>query len=169
MANRLKSILNEDGQVVSSFKGASGKEYQVRKADDVFSFIRLNEFHKLSLMLQYGKSIEDQQGFLQQTKKLLNRAAVGQGFVEVAVHIDEMERNLISISEEKYEISAYLCTLFIVSKDEDITRWSKSEATTKIDDWREYRPFDFFLLAMNLKKELRDLLKKMQQEKVTIP
>ena len=88
---------------------------------------------------------------------------MGTGYVELAVHLKEIQERTLEIGNRKYDAASLICTLFIVSEKEDITKWSQTEAQLKVDDWCEYSPFDFFLLAMHSSKELKDLFQKMPQ------
>lgn len=163
MANRLKSLFTEDKTLLREFYGKSGTKYIIRRPDEVFSFIRLNEFHKWSLILQHGKAHQEQYNELSRAIKLCDKAAIGQGFTELAAHLLNMRDGLMEIINRKYDAASLLCTLFIVSEDEDITRWSQSEGIEKIKDWAEYSPFDFFLLGMHSSKELKSLFQKMPE------
>lgn len=163
MANRLKSLFTNDKKLVREFKGKSGKKYTIRQPDEVFSFVRLNEYHKWTLTLQHGKAHQQQYKELSEAIKLCDKAAMGQGFTELAAHLQNMRENLSEISNRKYDAASLICTLFIVTDDEDITKWSQTEGQIKVDDWKEYSPLDFFLLAMHSSKELKDSFQRMNQ------
>lgn len=61
------------------------------------------------------------------------------------------------ISKERYDISMFICAVFIIRDGEDLRRYSFSEAESKIEDWIEegYNPHDFFGIASSLSNTFR--------------
>lgn len=56
------------------------------------------------------------------------------------------------ISKERYDLSMFICAVFIIREGEDMRRYNFAEAESKIEDWIEegYTPEDFFGIASDL-------------------
>ena len=162
---RLKNLpRNEKGELLRTFR-ANKNDYLIRSPDEAFSIIRLNEFQKWSLIVQSQHDPQGQYNVWNKAVKLADKAANGIGFSELSAFLFSQRENVLKLSSRKYDASLYLCTLFIVRPDEDLTKWSQEDAEQKISDWNEagYSPFDFFQLAASSAPELTAMYRKILQ------
>lgn len=159
---KLKNLpRNNKGQLSRTFR-ANKKEYIIKTAQEAFSIVRLNEFQKWSLIVQSQHDPQGQYNAWNKAVKMADKAGKGQGFAELSAYLFSQRENVLKLTQRKYDASLYLCTLFIVRPDEDLTKWSKEEAEQKINDWNEagYSPFDFFQLAASSAPELTAMYQK---------
>jgi hypothetical protein len=66
--------------------------------------------------------------------------------------IVNLRDGIVDKIEDRSHPALLLCSLFIVTKDEDLTKWDKQDAEEKIKDWETegIAMMDFFRLAANL-------------------
>lgn len=162
---RLKNLpRNEKSELLRTFR-ANKVDYFIRSPQESFSIVRLNEFQKWSLIVQSQHDPQGQYNCWNKAVKLADKAGKGNGFAELSAYLFSQRENVLKLTQRKYDASLYLCTMFIVRPNEDLTKWSQEDAENKINDWNEagYSPFDFFQLAASSAPELTAMYKKILQ------
>lgn len=157
----LKNIINPTtNEVAESFIGKSGKRYYITKKLNVVRYV---EFQTLSLSLAYGVNFQQFYNNLNDLKKILDDIPKNKKtFTDAVMYLHGLQTSILDSSQTKFDVSLYLCTLFIVSEDEDITSWSMEEADNKIKDWVQYDSQDFFFLCHHFVSGLVDEIKKLE-------
>jgi hypothetical protein len=124
---------------------ANGKVYKIK---NTLTVSRFNEFEKLQNHYGFGLSFESVVGKLNQSIDMANK---GKG-VEAWNIIYNLKEGIASRLEDRSHPALLLCSLFIVTDDEDLTSWNEKEQRSKIEDWNRegYDVNDFFVLASNL-------------------
>ena len=123
--------------------GESGKKYTITSSLNV---TRWQEFEKLQNHVGWGLDFSGMMERLKETYELINKLK----FADAAVHIHNTMNGIAKSLEKRYHPALLMCTLFIVTDDEDLSKWTESEAMAKIEDWKQYEVGDFFSLAANL-------------------
>lgn len=124
---------------------ANGKIYKVK---NTLTVSRFTEFEKLQNHFGYGMSFKELYDRHVKIKELFNKGDSVQAF---ALFYNTLEGIAYRL-EDRTHPALLLCSLFIVTEDEDLTTWNEKEQKTKIDDWNVegYDVNDFFVLASNL-------------------
>lgn len=136
---------------------ANGKKYFVKQS---LSVERFRWFEKYQVDFGFGRSYKS---IADSLKKAVDFGNKGKG-----IEAWNIVLNLImAIGEgldKRTNNAMMLCALFIVTDDEDLTKWDEQEQIVKIADWNE-EGFDvnsFFQLAANLVQgfigDLEDIL-----------
>jgi 5'-3' exonuclease len=128
----------------SSFS-ANGKEYLIKPTLTVKRFI---EYEKLQNHFAFGKTFEE---IYKHLKTAIELGDKGKG-IEAWSMIVNLRDGIVDKIEDRSHPALLLCSLFIVTKDEDLTKWDKQDAEEKIKDWETegIAMMDFFRLAANL-------------------
>ena len=126
---------------------AGGKVYKIKNTLTVSRFV---EFEKLQNHYGFGLSFEAVAGKLTQSIDYANK---GKG-VEAWNIVLNLRDGIASRLEDRSHPALLLCSLFIVTDDEDLTAWNEKDQKAKIADWNAegYDVNDFFVLASNLVK-----------------
>ncbi len=170
LVNQPKSILNE-GKLVTEFE-ANGKKYYIFPPKKVFGIGRQLAYWNIETTFGLGRSllgiyqffVDQYQGQLQ-----LMRADSKKEWTELqdknlrrAInHMDSFKENLT----KRFPPALYMCTLFIVTEDEDLAEWDWKLAEAKIDDWltENLSPFDFFSLALSFSTRSQEIINAIYQ------
>jgi predicted nucleotidyltransferase len=142
----------------SSFT-ANGTEYFIKNTLTVERFMH---FEKLQVHVGFGK---DFKAIFKDLDMAITLADKGKG-VEAWSIILNMRNGVAQKLEDRMHPALLLCTLFVITKDEDITQWDEELGKRKIDDWRK-EPFDmndFFRLAANLVTGFIPILNELTQD-----
>lgn len=124
---------------------ANGKVYKIKNTLTVTRFV---EFEKLQNHYGFGLSFDQ---IVEKLKTSIDYANKGKG-IEAWNIILNLRDGIASRLEDRSHPALLLCSLFIVTEDEDLTTWNEKEQKAKIDDWNKegYDVNDFFVLASNL-------------------
>lgn len=159
---KLKKIIDEDGNVASEFQGVSGKTYKITNKINIE---RYSVFQKYSLMFSYGINFNTFHQNLQKAMMLADGVPAGKNkFTDLVMHLYGMQEGIVKNAEMKYTLAMYICSLFIVSDDEDIYSWDEESADKKIADWANIEIDDFFLLTMNFVTDLQEKVKEFKEQ-----
>jgi hypothetical protein len=133
--------LKQDAQ---RFK-ANGKTYHI---DAALTIERFRIFRKFEHHFGWGMDFDSDLTQMQSWGELINK---GKTF-ELAVQLNKRIEFLQYAKEERHHPALYLCTLFIITDDEDVSQWHETLAEEKINDWNVegYDVRDFFWLAGSL-------------------
>ena len=124
---------------------ANGKTYVVK---DSLSVERYRWFEKYQIDFGLGRSFKSVADTLKKSRELFNKGKT----VEALYLNYNLEMAISQGLEKRTNDAMMLCALFIVTEDEDLTKWDEQEQMKKIDDWNSegYEVNSFFRLAANL-------------------
>lgn len=135
-----KQLNYEDSQFI-----ANGKTYFVKNS---LSVERFRWFEKYQVDFGFGRSYKS---IHESLKKSIEFANKGKGLEAWNLVFNLM--NAVGEGLEKRTNNAMMiCALFIVTEEEDLTKWDEQEQQKKIEDWNAegYDVNSFFRLAANL-------------------
>lgn len=160
-----------NGQIAPTFQ-TKDKTYLIIPPEDGVGFHRWGELMKRLISFQFGmrnssQIIEYFNELMASGSELKREGMVNVHYVKgIAMFLDGITEQ----SDERNMVAAYICTIFIVSEGEDLSKWSVSEADAKIADWNahNYDFNDFFTLALRLSKAYaNEYLSRLEQLKET--
>jgi hypothetical protein len=124
---------------------ANGIKYTVK---NTLTLARFVEFEKLQNHYGFGLSFSDMYKRLGEIETLFN----GGKSVEAFANFYNLKEGIAYRLEDRTHPVLLLCSLFLVTEDEDLTQWNEGEQKIKIDNWNKegYDTNDFFQLASNL-------------------
>ena len=123
--------------------GKSGKEYKVLRSLPVARYVH---FEKMQHHVGFGLDVQAMFSTLGTVYDLLNK----QKFADAAVTVHNLMNGVARNVDKRLHPSLLLCTLFIVSDDEDLSFWDEESQAAKIEDFSDIDSADFFLLAANV-------------------
>ena len=125
---------------------AMGITYNVKGS---LSIERFRYFEKYQVEMGYGRTFEDVYKAVTNTINYINNKKEVEGH-SVLWNLQEGLKRVIK--EGKVHPALMICALFIVEKDEDLTKWDEQQAEAKIKNWNDegYDVNGFFQLAANL-------------------
>ena len=123
---------------------ANGIEYIIR---NTMSIARFQEYEKLQNHFAFGLSFSQIVDRLNQSIEFANK---GKG-VEAWNVIFNLKEGIVYRVEDRLHPALLQCSIFIVTEDEDLTKWDEQLARKKIEDWKTegIDMNDFFELASN--------------------
>jgi hypothetical protein len=112
---------------------------------------RWQEFEKLQIYFGFGLTFLKMVKWLQDARHLANSGKA----IEAWNMIVNLEEGIVYGFEDRIHPTLLLCSLFIVTEDEDLSTWREEDQKVKIDNWNKelYDVNDFFLLASSLVKD----------------
>lgn len=124
---------------------ANGRTYKIK---NTLTVSRFNEFEKLQNHFGFGMSFDALYKRLSEIEDLFNKGKS----VEAFASFWNIKEGIAHRLEDRSHPALLLCSLFIVTEDEDLTGWNEKEQKIKIEDWNKegYDVNDFFVLASNL-------------------
>ncbi len=124
---------------------ANGKTYKIK---NTLTISRHMEFEKLQSHYGFGLTFE---GIVKKINDAISLADKGRG-VEAWSTVLNLRDGIASRLDERSHPALLLCSLFIVTENEDLTTWNEQEQRAKVEDWNKegYDVNDFFVLASNL-------------------
>jgi hypothetical protein len=124
---------------------AKGVTYHVKPS---LSVERYRWFEKLQLDFGFGHTFKELYDMLQKAVDLANKGKGLESWNIVFNIKESVGKNL----DNRAHTSMYICSLFIVTEEEDLTKWDEQEADQKIKNWNDegYDVNCFFRLAANL-------------------
>ena len=147
--NRLPNLpRTPDGSYAREFKGKTKKWY-IRTAADGIGIYRYSELQKMQSVLGFSATFKEQ---VTRWNEMENILLSDYSTIEMRkrglTHINAAKDGILDISKRRYSMAIYVCSLFIVSEDEDLTVWNKDLAEAKAVDWEGYHENDFLTLAL---------------------
>jgi hypothetical protein len=166
--NKPRSLI-VDGKFETEFK-ANGVLYRVMPPDQIFNIDRQVAYHNIETAFALNQTPTSiKRRFIETYNNIIRlMKATGDDWQKT---MDKLLRdclnNVDSFKGEltsRYPAAYYICTLFIIKKDEDLNTWNFEMANEKIDDWvkENLSATDFFGLALAISKELQTILKEQQ-------
>lgn len=124
---------------------ASGKRYFVKQS---LSVERFRWFEKYQVDFGFGRSYKSISDSLRKAIELGNK---GKG-IEAWNIILNLVLTISEGLDKRTNNAMMICALFIVTDDEDLTKWDEQEQLEKIKNWNDegYDVNSFFQLAANL-------------------
>ena len=122
---------------------------------------RFKQFERLQNHFGFGKSFSDIYADLKFAMELANKGKMVESWNVIVNLRDGIKNNI----DEKEHPALLLCTLFAVTENEDLTKWTEEAATEKIALWNKegYDVNDFFRLAANLVTNFIPILDEISQ------
>lgn len=124
---------------------ANGKTYFVKQT---LSVERYRWFEKYQVDFGFGRTYQSIADALKKAVELGNK---GKG-IEAWNIVLNLIRSIGEGLDKRTNNAMMICALFIVTEDEDLTKWDEQEQAKKIEDWNieGYEVNSFFQLAANL-------------------
>lgn len=136
---------------------AAGKKYYIKQS---LSVERFRWFEKYQVDFGFGRTYKSIADALKKAVELGNK---GKG-IEAWNIVINLYMSIGEGLEKRTNNAMMLCALFIVTDDEDLTKWDEQMQLAKISDWNDegYDVNSFFQLAANLVsgfiEDLEDIL-----------
>ena len=137
---------------------ANGKKYFVKQS---LSVERFRWFEKYQVDFGFGRTYKSIADSLKKAIELGNK---GKG-IEAWNIVLNLMRSVGDGLEKRTNNAMLICALFIVTEDEDVTKWDEQQQIEKINDWNTegYDVNSFFQLAANLVQGFIDDLEEILQ------
>lgn len=123
---------------------ANGTEYLIR---NTLTVERYKQFERMQNHYAFGLQFKQIYDRLEQSIDLANK---GKG-IEAWNVIFNLKEGIVYRIEDRQHPALLICSLFMVTRDEDITTWDEALAKRKIEDWTKegIDINDFFQCASN--------------------
>lgn len=141
--------MDANGNYERTFK-ANGVEYFILSPEDGIGVFRYGKLSQLSTGVHFTGGLGDQVNNWARVVGMLNEFSRGQNNLdEIFALCRSQAEGIKEASKEVFDISLWLCSLFVVRKDEDLSKWITAEQEQKINDWNTegIHELDFFALA----------------------
>ena len=124
---------------------AGGVKYTIK---NTLTLARFVEFEKLQNHFGFGLSFKALYDRLEAIRELFDKGKS----VEAFASFWNVKEGIAYRLEDRTHPVLLLCSLFIVTEDEDLTTWNELDQKIKIDNWNKegYDVNDFFQLGSNL-------------------
>jgi len=129
----------------SSFE-ANGVTYYIK---DTLSVERYRWFEKYQVTFGFAREFKQIYDMLKKSVDLANKGKGLEAWNIVFNLMEEVGKNEL---DNRHHNGMFICALFIVTEDEDLTMWDEQIASKKIDNWNKegYDVNSFFRIAANL-------------------
>ncbi len=124
---------------------ANGKQYKFSRD---LTIERYKELEQLEVEFFYGFDMHGLFNKLKDAYNDLNKSKPA----DAAIKMYRIMEGVADRVDKREPCVLRICSLFLVTDDEDVTTWSEDLAKQKIEDWQKegYLIDDFFSLAANL-------------------
>lgn len=142
-------IDQNSGKWVSQFEGASGEKYFIRSPINGIGPKRYTELMKRYPAIGFDSTFE---ALFQNLEAATNAAnTIGSRepkLSDLFAALSNMGEG-IRRNDRQWQASLMICTLFIVTENEDLTTWNIDDARQKVEDWNKAKIHeqDFFFLV----------------------
>lgn len=125
---------------------ANGKNYTILKE---LPIARFEELDKMEVELYYGFDMKGLYDKLVETFNDLNKSRPA----DASVKIHNLLKGVADKVDQRTHIILRICSLFLVTEDEDVNEWSEDLAKQKTEDWAKegYSMNSFFTLVVTFK------------------
>lgn len=164
LINMPKSLI-VDGKFQREFM-ANGKQYAILSAEKCFNINRQLAYQNLELIFATNQTPTSIKTRFKETYDTILRMLSPEKDSWTR-HFDKLLRDAMNNYDSfkgkytsRYPAALYICTLFIVRENEDLSDWDFDLANEKIDDWvaENLAVVDFFGLALASSKECQNLI-----------
>lgn len=130
---------------------ANGQDYIILSAETGIGIERYTQFEKMSVALGYHSFAKLAEQIDEALRMVNEDADFAQRRIDLTLHLSSVRRGISEMSEARYNIAFYICTLFIIRPDEKVDTYSPELAEEKIADWNAegISERDFFFLALS--------------------
>ena len=124
---------------------ANGKEYKIISELPIARFKQLDE---MEVEFFYGFDMKGMFDKLKESFDYLNKNKIA----DASVRIHNLMKGIADKVDKREPVMLRMCSLFLVTEDEDITTWSDELCKQKVEDWQKegYAMSDFFSLVATL-------------------
>ena len=130
----LKSIM-VDNKPKRTFV-ANDQKYIILTGEEALGVNRWSAYEKLQSMLGFNTSIQSLVNQIHEIEQDLTKVMQGKSvLLQVVKRVSQLKDAIKGDIEGRFSKALYICTLFIIREGEDISKWSMSDAESKIDDW----------------------------------
>lgn len=156
-----------DGNIPETFM-ANGVKYKILTPEQAITPIRYFTYEGLKFSYSFDNSPETIAAELTKAHNIINGVVMGTNKNGVGI-LDSLtilygivetlkQPTKTTISRGRYMM--LICSLFIVTENENLSDWEESSAETKIQNWNAegFSMLDFFLLGLTFVKALNDAL-----------
>lgn len=141
---------DENGKIKRRFKGRSGQEYIIRTQEEGIGIDRKTLYDKMMPMLHYGMTYQGIFNSVKQAQRMLTgEGSLHERNLKATLFLESITGTAEKLSQTTYSTIYEMCSLFIVTPDEQLDKWIQEEQNDKIEDWNIYHEDDFFLLLLN--------------------
>jgi len=140
---------DEQGRFKTRFT-ANGNEYLILNPSEPMGIERWALLEKFGIIAGTGRNFAELVDVLRRTKKLLASGGdVVENNVQAILLLNSLELGIVETNQGRHPKNMFLCTLFIIRDGEDLSTWSETTASEKIEDWtaENISEHDFFLLS----------------------
>jgi hypothetical protein len=125
---------------------ANGVTYFIK---DSLSVERYRQFEKYQVTFGFAREFKQIYDMLKKSVDLANK---GKGLEAWNIIFNLMEEVGKNDMDNRHHNGMFICALFIVEEDEDLTVWDEQIANKKIANWNKegYEAYSFFRVAANL-------------------
>lgn len=152
----VNAIVQLNPQTTKTFE-AGGKKYYVELL--TLSAGRYKHFQKMELELGFSINFPGLVDKLKEAYTALNARRDADAAVTIMQTLDGCRL----FNEDRQAISLYVATLFINTADEDRSKWSKSLADQKIEDWSNIDANFFLSLALAQVRQFPEKYKELSE------
>lgn len=118
--------------------------------EEGIGFERYTAFQKRTIQRAFARDFQSLYNELNDIKmSIAGEQNVAKMRSDAILHITGIQDAIADFGNEQFEASMWLCTLFILREDENVTEYSEKIAEEKIRDWSQqgFSELDFFLLS----------------------
>lgn len=160
-------IVNEKTLEMASEFQANGKTYYILRPEDGINVFRMSQLKQMLSLAYTDLNFSEQMQFVSKVIALFNRIGTKDFNPKMIFEVLSQEKKrLEGVRDRKWDYALNACAFFIVTPDEDLTKFTPQDAERKKEDWaKEGIPHeDFFLCAMLWGKLLTERKNKLQQK-----
>lgn len=139
-----------DGSFAGKFE-ANGNTYYIRTPEMGIGFTRYTQLLQMTSVVGYGSTLAEQQANWRKVNEMLNSFYRGENNMgKIFSHVEAQAAGISDDSKRLFNYAFWVCCLFIVRKDENLTQWNPQEQEEKIKDWEVegYNEQDFLACAL---------------------
>ena len=157
----VKSI--KDGDTYKKDFTANGTNYKILPIDEVFTVERMTAYQNINLMFSLASTPVEIHKAIQRYKDIIIRMCSVETKVKATDELIRHTYNLLDSFQNntnRFPQGLYICTLFIIRENENISKWSFDLADEKINDWAAegLNMVDFLGLAIAHSVECQKIL-----------
>jgi hypothetical protein len=123
---------------------ANGKEYKILKE---LPIARFKELDAMEVEFYYGVDMQTMFNKLKEAFEAMNKSKIA----DASVKVHNLMKGIADKVDKREHIVIRICSLFLVTEDEDVTKWDEDLAVEKGKDWAAegYSMSSFFSLVAN--------------------
>lgn len=156
-----KRIIHEE-KLLREFY-ANGTKYYIRPIEEIWTVERMTAYQNINTIFALAKTPLEIVEAFQKYKKIIIDMMTVETKAKATDKLIQHTYNMIDSvynNVNRYPQALYICSLFVIRENEDVSKWSFELADEKINDWamENYNMSDFLALALAHSKECRTIL-----------